>query len=154
MANNDPTAQDVALGLEGRVALVTGAGAGIGREIARWLASAGCRVAVNDIDADRADETVAQLHEAGREALAVVANVRDEAAVARMLAETRRALGSLDVAVNNVGMNADRPVVPFVELDAAYARDVIEQNLVATMICCIAEARAMIGIVCDAITIG
>lgn len=144
MANNDPTAQDVALGLEGRVALVTGAGAGIGREIARWLASAGCRVAVNDIDADRADETVAQLHEAGREALAVVANVRDEAAVARMLAETRRALGSLDVAVNNVGMNADRPVVPFVELDAAYARDVIEQNLVATMICCIAEARAMI----------
>ena len=74
----------------------------------------------------------------------IVANVRDEAEVARLVAETCAALGGLDVAVNNVGMNASRPVVPFIELDAAYVHDVIEQNLIATTLCCVAEARAMV----------
>jgi NAD(P)-dependent dehydrogenase (short-subunit alcohol dehydrogenase family) len=132
------------LGLHGRGALVTGAGAGIGREIARWLAKAGCRVGVNDIDAERAGATVSELRDAGAEAIPVVANVRDEAAVAGMVSTLREAFGSLDVAVNNVGMNADRPVTPFLELDADYVRDVVEQNLVATTLCCIAEARAMV----------
>jgi 2-deoxy-D-gluconate 3-dehydrogenase len=132
------------LGLSGRSALVTGAGAGIGREIARWLARAGCRIAVNDIDAERASETVSLLRAAGSEAVPIVANVRDEGEVARLVAETCDAFGGLDVAVNNVGMNANRPVVPFIELDAAYVRDVIEQNLLATTLCCVAEARAMV----------
>lgn len=132
------------LGLEGRGALVTGAGAGIGREIARWLAKAGCRVGVNDIDAARADATVAELRSAGAEALPLVANVRDEAAVAAMVSRLCDAFG-LDVAVNNVGMNANRPVTPFLELDGEHVRDVLEQNLVATTLCCIAEARAMVA---------
>ena len=126
------TRQDIDLGLEGKVALVTGAGAGIGREIARWLAQAGCRLAVNDIDAGAAARTVEALRAAGREAVPVVANVREEAAVARMLDAVQQGLGGLDVAVNYVGMNADRPVTPFAELDGAYLRDVLEQNLVAT----------------------
>lgn len=132
------------LGLGGRSALVTGAGAGIGREIARWLAKAGCRVGVNDIAAERAAATVAELTAAGAEAVPVVANVRDEDSVASMVAGVVDAFGTLDVAVNNVGMNAGRPVVPLLELDASYVRDVVEQNLVATTLCCIAEARAMV----------
>ena len=68
------------LALTGRGALVTGAGAGIGREIARWLAKAGCCVGVNDIDAARADDTVSQLRAAGAEAISIVASVRDEMA--------------------------------------------------------------------------
>ena len=139
------TRQDIDLGLEGKVALVTGAGAGIGREIARWLAQAGCRLAVNDIDAGAAARTVEALRAAGREAVPVVANVREEAEVARMLDAVQQGLGGLDVAVNNVGMNADRPVTPFAELDGAYVRDVLEQNLVATTLCCIAEARLMLA---------
>lgn len=139
------TGQDIDLGLEGRAALVTGAGAGIGREIARWLARAGCRVAVNDIRLEAAEQSAAELRAEGREAVAVVANVREEAEVARMLEETRQALGGLHVAVNNVGMNAARPLTPFAELDGAYVRDVLEQNLVATILCCIAEARLMLA---------
>jgi len=142
---SETTSQDIDLGLQGKVALVTGAGAGIGREIARWLARAGCRVAVNDIHAEAAEQSAAELRAAGREAVAVVANVREEAEVARMVEETRRALGDLHVAVNNVGMNAQRPVTPFVELDGDYVRDVLEQNLVATTLCCIAEARLMLA---------
>ena len=56
--SNATTRQEIDLGLEGKAALVTGAGAGIGREIARWLARAGCRVAVNDIRAEAAETRV------------------------------------------------------------------------------------------------
>jgi NAD(P)-dependent dehydrogenase (short-subunit alcohol dehydrogenase family) len=132
------------LGLAHKVALVTGSGAGIGREIASWLARAGCRVVVNDIDPARAEASAADLRERGREALAVPADVRDEASVARLLDRTREAFGGLDIAVNNVGMNAGRPMTPFLELDAAYVRDVVDQNLVATTLCCIAEARLLV----------
>ncbi|MCH2170387.1 SDR family oxidoreductase [Myxococcota bacterium] len=132
------------LGLEGRVALVTGAGAGIGREIARWLARAGCPVAVNDIDPQRATETARALLAEGARAIPVVADVRSEDQVSAMIGECRDTLGSLDIAVNNVGMNANRPLTPFVELDAAHWRDVVEQNLIATALCCVAEARAML----------
>lgn len=134
------------LGLSGKSALVTGAGAGIGREIARWLARAGCRVVVNDIDPGGAEQTVSLLHSAGAEALARVANVRDEASIVDLVAQVTGAFGSLDIAVNNVGMNADRPVKPFLELDGDYVRDVVEQNLVATTLCCIHEARAMVAL--------
>ncbi len=140
----DVSDQAIDLGLKGRVALVTGAGAGIGRGIAGWLARAGCRVAVNDIDAARADETVAGLRAAGGEAKAFVANVRDESAVADLIARIRRELGGLDVAVNNVGMNAGMPATPFVEWKGHEFRAVVEQNLIATALCCIAEARAMV----------
>jgi len=139
------TRQEIDLGLEGKVALVTGAGAGIGREIARWLAHAGCRIAVNDIHPESAESSAEALRAAGREAVAVAANVREEAEVAGMLHRVEQSLGGLDIAVNNVGMNAERPVLPFAELDGAYVRDVLEQNLVATTLCCIAEARMMLA---------
>ena len=137
-------APGIDLGLAGRVALVTGAGAGIGREIARWLCRAGCRVAVNDLVPERAAATVVALAQEPGEARAFPANVRDEAAVAALVADVRGAFGGFDIAVNNVGMNADRPVTPFLELDADHVRDVVEQNLLSTFLCCIAEARAMV----------
>ncbi len=132
------------LGLAGRIALVTGSGAGIGRGIAGWLARAGCRVAVNDIDADRAEESAAGIRAEGGEAKAFVADVRDEAAVLDLVARIRWEFGGLDVAVNNVGMNAGRPATPFTEWTGADFRAVVEQNLIATALCCLAEARAMV----------
>jgi NAD(P)-dependent dehydrogenase (short-subunit alcohol dehydrogenase family) len=132
------------LGLANKVALVTGSGAGIGREIATWLARAGCRVAVNDIDGERATETAETIRRGGGEAEIFIANVRDEARVAELIEGVRSTYGVLDVAVNNVGMNAGRPMTPFVELSGEHLRDVIEQNLLATSLCCVAEARTMV----------
>ena len=132
------------LGLAGKVALVTGSGAGIGRGIARWLARAGCRLAVNDIDAAKAEETVVGIRAAGGEAKAFVANVRNEQAVGELIAAIQREFGGLDVAVNNVGMNAGMPATPFIEWRGADFEAVVGQNLIATALCCIAEARAMV----------
>jgi NAD(P)-dependent dehydrogenase (short-subunit alcohol dehydrogenase family) len=129
--------------LSGKVALVTGAGAGIGREIARWLARAGCDVAVNDLTSERAQRGVAAVEAEGRRGHAVAADVRDATAIESMIASTREALGRLDVAVNNVGLMGDAPQAAFAELEAADVRSVIDRNLVATILCCVAEARAM-----------
>jgi NAD(P)-dependent dehydrogenase (short-subunit alcohol dehydrogenase family) len=134
----------VSIDLTGRCALITGAGAGIGREIARWLARAGAAVAVNDIDSGRAQAAAEDLAGGGARAVAVAADVRDEAQVARMVASAREQLGGLDIAVNNAGMNAGRPMTPFAQLDGASIRAVIEQNLVATTLCCVAQARALV----------
>ena len=88
----------------GRVALVTGAGAGMGREIARWMARAGAAVAVNDVRAEHANRVVAEIESEGGVATAVVADCRDDAQVDAMVAETVARLGGLDFAVNNIGM--------------------------------------------------
>ncbi len=129
--------------LRGKVALVTGAGAGIGREIARWLARAGCDVAVNDLDQTRAAPGVAAVEAEGRRALAVPADVRDAAAVDAMVARTVEGLGRLDVAVNNVGLMGDAPQAAFGDLEPEDVRSVIDRNLVATVLCCVAETKVL-----------
>jgi 3-oxoacyl-[acyl-carrier protein] reductase len=87
--------------LEGRVALVTGAGSGIGRAIARRFAQEGARVVVNDIDPETAESAAAEI---GRDTRPVVADVADSAQVRAMFAEVERTLGGLDVLVNNAGV--------------------------------------------------
>ncbi len=129
----------------GKVALVTGAGAGIGREIARWLARAGAAVAVNDVRATNARAVVDEIRAEGGTAIAVVADCRDDAQIDAMVAHVREGLGGLDIAVNNIGMlPKGRNAVPFVDMDGAYWRDVVDQNLVLTALCARAEARLML----------
>jgi NAD(P)-dependent dehydrogenase (short-subunit alcohol dehydrogenase family) len=89
--------------LEGRVALVTGAGHGIGRATAERLARDGAAVAVNDVDADLAATATAELVAAGLRAVAAPGDVTDEADVARMVALADEALGPVTVLVNNAG---------------------------------------------------
>ena len=131
---------------EGRVALVTGAGAGIGREIARWLARAGAAVAVNDIRAENAAGVVAEIEAEGGRAIPVVADCRDDDAVDRMVARVVDELGGLDIAVNNIGMiPRGRSPKPFVQYRGDEWRDIIDQNLTLAALCGRAEAEAMLA---------
>lgn len=91
-------------GLDGRVALVTGSSAGIGRALAGGLARAGARVVVNGRDADKVAATVAALTAEGLAAQAAVFDVTDEAAVEAGVAAIEAEVGAIDILVNNAGM--------------------------------------------------
>jgi len=90
--------------LKDKVALVTGAGSGIGRAIATLVSQEGAHVVVNDLSEKAARETVEVLGAAGSGARAIRADVADSAQVKAMFAEIEREFGSLDVLVNNAGI--------------------------------------------------
>ncbi|HME74249.1 MAG TPA: SDR family oxidoreductase [Mycobacterium sp.] len=93
--------------LEGKVAIVSGSGRGIGREIALKLASEGAKVVVNDLDAEPAKETVAAIESAGGEAVTCVGNVTDADFGERFVAAAVDNFGGLDIIVNNAGYTWD-----------------------------------------------
>jgi NAD(P)-dependent dehydrogenase (short-subunit alcohol dehydrogenase family) len=134
----------VTIDLAGRSALVTGAGAGIGAEIARWLARAGAKVAVVDIRAEQAEAVVKSISAEGGTAVSVRADCRDDEQIDRMVDEAGSKLGGLDVAVNNIGMMAGRGAAPFMDIDGDFWRDLLDQNLVLTALCGRSEARVML----------
>ncbi|HEU4759049.1 MAG TPA: SDR family NAD(P)-dependent oxidoreductase [Dehalococcoidia bacterium] len=92
------------LGIKGRVALVTGAGRGIGRQICLTLAEEGAAVAVNDVIQERADAVANDIIAAGGRALGQVADVTDLDAVRAMLGRVANQLGPVDILVNNAGI--------------------------------------------------
>jgi len=89
--------------LQGKTALVTGGGAGIGRAIAESFGALGAKVAVAEIDPNRLAMVTAALAAAGVDHLAALADVREHAAVAKLMEEIDQRFGRLDVLVNNVG---------------------------------------------------
>jgi NAD(P)-dependent dehydrogenase (short-subunit alcohol dehydrogenase family) len=93
--------------LAGRVALVTGAGQGVGAGVAAMLAAAGAVTAVNDVRRDRAERVAGQIEGGGGRAHPVVADVTDLAAVEAMVGEVESTLGPVDVLVNNAGIPAE-----------------------------------------------
>ena len=97
--------------LDGRRALVTGAGAGIGRAIARAFAAEGARVVCADLRAGAAEETAAAITASGGEAQAVSCDVADEASVGALFGEVEAAFSGLDVLVNNAGILIEKPLV-------------------------------------------
>src|SRR2546423_7624516 len=97
--------------LAGRVAIVTGAGRNIGRAIALALADGGAKVAVNGrSDRSSVDAVVAEIAANGGEAVAVMADVSDEAAVAGLVAATVERFGRIDVLVNNAAVRPEKPL--------------------------------------------
>ena len=127
--------------LSGRVALVTGGGRGIGREIALELARAGAGVAVNyHDDPGQARATAADIEALGVRAMAVAADVGEAAAVHRMVAEVTAAFGSLDILVNNAGVQT---WTPFLDVTESEWDLVIRTNLKGCFLCTQTAARAM-----------
>ncbi len=96
--------------LDGKVALVSGSGRGIGREIALKLAGEGARIVVNDLDAGLADETVAAIKAAGSDAVACVGSVTDADFGTRFVATAVDTFGGLDIIVNNAGYTWDNVI--------------------------------------------
>jgi len=92
--------------LKGVRALVTGAGSGIGKAIARRLAAGGCRVAATDVQQERVSEVAGMIRDRGGDALAIRADVASQEDVDRMTAEAVSAFGGLDVVVNNAGVGS------------------------------------------------
>jgi NAD(P)-dependent dehydrogenase (short-subunit alcohol dehydrogenase family) len=111
----------------GKVALVTGAGSGIGEAIAVALAARGAQVVVSDIKADNAERVVGSISTAGGTASANVADVTDPAAVEVMVQFAVSTYGGLDVAVNNAGIGG--PLAPTGEYSIEGWRKVIDINL-------------------------
>ena len=96
-------------GLDDKVALVTGAGQGIGRAVAQALAANGARVAVNDVDSARADRVVGEIEATGAEAMAAVADVSCRGAVDAMVSGIVERFGRLDILVNSARVEPPRP---------------------------------------------
>ena len=96
--------------LNGRVALVTGSGRGIGREIALKLASEGARVVVNDLDADPAAETAGMIRDMGGEAAICAGSVTEDGFAQRFVDTGVETFGGLDIIVNNAGYTWDSVV--------------------------------------------
>ena len=102
--------------LAGKVAVVTGASKGIGAAIARHLAAEGAAVVVNYATSrDGADRVVAEITAGGGKAVAVQADVARKAEIERLLAETKKAYGRLDVLVNNAGVYEFAPLAEVTE---------------------------------------
>ncbi len=128
-------------GLEGQVAVITGASRGLGRQLAMDLAAAGMRVVVNYArSADRAAVVVDEIEAAGGEAFACRADVSRAADVADLAAAALDAYGRIDLLVNNAAVNLDRP---FLELSEADWDVVLDVNLKGAFLCSQAVGRSM-----------
>ena len=118
--------------LSGRVAIVTGAGGGLGREHALLLARRGARVVVNDLGQDAAEAVADEIRAAGGEALAVAASVTDFEAVTAMAEAAIARWGKIDILVNNAGILRDKT---FGKMDLADFRLVLDVHLMGAVHC-------------------
>jgi NAD(P)-dependent dehydrogenase (short-subunit alcohol dehydrogenase family) len=127
--------------LANRVAIISGSGRGIGREMARLFSSEGARVVVADIDAECAGAVAAEINAAGHVARAITVDIGDPAQVERLIRDTLVSFGRLDVLVNNAGVGLNKP---FLTTTPGEWDEQLRVNLTGTFLCAQAAARAMV----------
>jgi len=137
------------LHLKGRVALVTGAGQGVGRRICLELAREGVAVVVNDLSGERAARVAEEVRELGAAAVGLAADVRDPEAVNAMFAAAQAALGPIDILVNNAGVppmrrDATAAAPFFLETSIEEQRQMLDINMTGTINCCRAALPGMV----------
>jgi len=121
--------------LGGKVAIVTGAGSGIGRALALRLARDGASVVVADIQ--KFDQAAAEIAKAtGARTLGLQADTSNEKDVERMAAETVKAFGRIDILVNNAAVFSTIKLKPFEQIDVAEWRKVMDVNILGVALCC------------------
>jgi NAD(P)-dependent dehydrogenase (short-subunit alcohol dehydrogenase family) len=126
---------------DGKVAVVTGAGSGIGRAVSLQLLAEGYRVVLAGRRAEPLEETRTAAGPDAARATAVPTDVCDEASVRNLFDETQRAYGRLDVLFNNAGRGA--PAVPIEDLPVDVWRSVVDTNLTGMFLCAQAAIRIM-----------
>jgi acetoin reductase-like protein len=128
--------------LADQVVIVTGAGSGIGRAIARRFAREGASVTIADLDEERARSVATEIEAGGYQALAVEVDVRHRDQVERMVHATADHFGKLDVLVNNAGVGM---IAPLLDTDEAAWNLVMDVNAKGTLLCSQVAARRMIA---------
>jgi NAD(P)-dependent dehydrogenase (short-subunit alcohol dehydrogenase family) len=118
--------------LNGRVAMVTGAGGGLGRSHALYLARQGAKLVVNDLLAENAEKVAHEIRSAGGEAMAAPSSVTDEGAVAALVSRTVEQWGAVDILVNNAGILRDKS---FAKMSMDDFRAVVDVHLMGSVIC-------------------
>ena len=124
----------------GKNALVTGAGRGIGREIALKLAQAGANIAVCDVDLATAQSTALEIEKLGRKSLALKADVSKASDISEMVTAFLGTFASLDILINNAGITRDGLIMRMKEEDWDLVLDI---NLKSAFLCCKEASRHM-----------